>query len=67
MIYKTEMLVKCNAPVIGKLLTWLACNLIASEKRIKAWMLHNIEESGESEKFIPQLFENTISKDIKSI
>tara|TARA_B110000444_G_scaffold260743_2_gene309041 strand:- start:118 stop:783 length:666 start_codon:yes stop_codon:yes gene_type:complete len=66
-IYKTEMLVKCNAPIIGKLLTWLACNLIASEKRIKAWMLHNIEESGESEKFIPQLFENTISKDIKSI
>ena len=61
-IYKTEMLIKCNVPVIGKLLTWIACNFIATEKRIKAWMLHNIEESGESEKFIPQLFENHNTK-----
>lgn len=59
-IYETEMLIKCEAPIIGKALTWFACKFFASEKRVKAWMLHNIEESGESEKFIPQLYENYI-------
>ena len=33
-----------------------AANLI-SEDFIRAWVLHNIEESGETEKFVPKQFE----------
>jgi hypothetical protein len=58
-LYETEMEIKCRAPLIGKLLTWLACRFFATEPKIRAWMQHNIEECGESEKFIPQLYEHS--------
>jgi hypothetical protein len=57
-LYETEMEIKCRAPLIGKLLTWLACRFFATEPKIRAWIQHNIEECGESEKFIPQLYEH---------
>jgi hypothetical protein len=61
-LYETEMEIKCRAPLIGKLLTWLACRFFATEPKIRAWMQHNIEECGESEKFIPQLYEHSRTK-----
>ena len=62
-LYETEMEIKCRAPLIGKLLTWLACRFFATEPKIRAWIRHNIEECGESEKFIPQLYEHHRSVD----
>jgi hypothetical protein len=52
--------------LIGKLLTWLACRFFATEPKIRAWMQHNIEECGESEKFIPQLYEHSRTKNGES-
>tara|TARA_B100001093_G_scaffold30452_1_gene26392 strand:- start:1291 stop:1932 length:642 start_codon:yes stop_codon:yes gene_type:complete len=60
--FKTEMIIKCEVFIIGKLLTWIAVKYIMHEKKIKAWMLHNIEESGESEKFIAKLYNRSQSK-----
>ena len=60
--YWTEMEVKCRAPVIGKLITWLACRFFMTEAKMKAWMVHNVEERGESEKFIPQLYRHAMAE-----
>jgi hypothetical protein len=35
---------------------------VVHEKKIRAWMQHNIEESGESEHFIPKLYNHAQSK-----
>ena len=60
--YRTEMTIKCEVPVIGKLVTWIAIKTVMHEKKIRAWMQHNIEESGESEHFIPKLYNHAQSK-----
>lgn len=60
--YRTEMEIKCRAPIIGKLITWLACRIFVTEEKIKAWMVHNVEECGESEKFIPELFRHAMAE-----
>ena len=56
------MTIKCEVPVIGKLVTWIAIKNVMHEKKIRAWMQHNIEESGESEHFIPKLYNHAQSK-----
>ena len=43
-------------------MTWLACRFFASEGMLRAWMTHNVEEVGESEKFIPQLYANAMAQ-----
>ena len=60
--FRTEMTIKCEVPVIGKLVTWIATKTVMHEKKIRAWMQHNIEESGESEHFIPKLYNHAQSK-----
>jgi len=59
--YYTEMEIKCRAPILGRLITWLACRFFAPEPKLRAWMVHNVEEVGESEKFIPQLYSHAMS------
>ena len=54
--FTTEMTIRCEVPVIGGLVTWVATKYVMHEKKIKAWIQHNIEESGESERFIPKLY-----------
>jgi len=56
-LFFTELTIGNNMPVIGRLFTWLITKFLVSEEILKAWMQHNIEESGESEKFIPILYD----------
>ena len=55
-LFFTELIIGSDMPIIGKLFTWLITKFLVSEEILKAWMQHNIEESGESEKFIPILY-----------
>ena len=43
-------------PVVGRLLNWVIRRQF-SEELLHAWIVHNIEESGETEKFVPALYE----------
>ena len=61
-LYRTELEIKCRAPIIGRFFTWLACRFFASEGMVRAWMIHNVEEVGESEKFIPQLYAHAMAQ-----
>ena len=61
-LYRTELEIKCRAPIIGRFFTWLACRFFASEEMLRAWMVHNVEEVGESEKFIPQLYAHAMAQ-----
>ena len=56
------MQIQCRAPIVGRLITQVACRFFASEAKLRAWMLHNVEEVGESEKFIPQLYNHAMAK-----
>ena len=60
--YRTEMQIQCRAPIVGRLITQVACRFFASEAKLRAWMIHNVEEVGESEKFIPQLYNHAMTK-----
>ena len=55
-LFMTQLTISNNSPIFGSLITWLVTKLLVNEKILKAWMLHNIEESGESENFIPILY-----------
>ena len=59
--YYTELEIECRAPIVGRFITWLACKFFMPEPKIRAWMVHNVEEVGESEKFIPQLYSDAMS------
>jgi len=59
--YYTELEIKCRAPIVGRFITWIACRFFATEPMMRAWMVHNVEEVGESEKFIPQLYSDAMS------
>lgn len=56
--FYTEMLIGTTLPVIGRLLNSLLRRFAASEDFLRTWIVHNIEESGETEKFVPDLFEH---------
>jgi hypothetical protein len=43
-------------PLLGGLVARLAEKMLVSEEMLRAWILHNVEESGETEKFVPQLY-----------
>ena len=60
--FKTEMTIRCETPIIGGLITWVATKFVMHEKKIKAWIQHNVEESGESEHFIPKLYDHAQSQ-----
>ena len=60
--FKTELTIRCETPIVGGLVTWVATKFVMPEKKIKAWIQHNVEESGESEYFIPKLYDHAQSQ-----
>jgi hypothetical protein len=56
--FRTEVIIDSPVPIIGPILTWLARRFAFTDDLLNAWILHNIEESGETERFVPQLYEH---------
>jgi hypothetical protein len=56
--FYTEMLIGTTLPLIGPFVNSLIRRFVASEDFLQAWIVHNIEESGETEQFVPRLFEH---------
>ena len=54
--FRTEALMGVRVPVVGRLLNALIRRLAFSEEMMVGWITHNVEESGETEKFVPALF-----------
>lgn len=52
------MLIGTRLPLIVRLLNRLIRRFAISERFLRAWIVHNVEESGETEKFVPRLFEH---------
>ena len=48
-------------PIIGRLLTRIARRLLFSDPMLRDWIRHNIEESGETEKFVPALYTHAMA------
>ena len=55
-LFMTQLTISNDNPIFGKLITWLVTKFLVNEEILKAWMQHNIEESGESENYIPTLY-----------
>jgi hypothetical protein len=61
--FYTEMLLGRDVPLLGRLANALARKLAgADEDFVRTWIVHNIEESGETEKFVPKLYEHASSR-----
>jgi hypothetical protein len=57
------MLLGRDVPLLGRLANALARKLAgADEDFVRTWIVHNIEESGETEKFVPKLYEHASSR-----
>src|SRR5262249_11231168 len=54
--FHTELRIGVQWPLIGPVVTALARRLRFPRDAIETWIRHNIEESGETEKFVPQLY-----------
>jgi len=54
--FYTEARVGVRVPIIGRLLNWIIRRQF-TEELLRDWIVHNVEESGETEKFVPALFE----------
>lgn len=54
--FYTEALMGVRLPIIGRLLNALIRRVAFSEEMMVDWITHNVEESGETEKFVPALF-----------
>jgi hypothetical protein len=60
--FYTEMRVDVQLPMIGSLLTRLARRFRANDRLLRTWIQHNVEESGETEKFVPALFQRAMQE-----
>ncbi|NQY92306.1 MAG: hypothetical protein HRT46_11720 [Deltaproteobacteria bacterium] len=54
--FYTSVTVGNDWPLLGGLVARLAEKMLVSEEMLRAWILHNVEESGETEKFVPRLY-----------
>ncbi len=55
--FYTEMVLGSSMPLIGPLLNRFVRYRVGGEEFLRTWIAHNIEESGETEKFVPRLYE----------
>ena len=60
--FYTEMRVDVQLPMIGSLLTRLARRFRANDRLLRTWIQHNVEGSGETEKFVPALFQRAMQE-----
>ncbi len=54
--FYTEVLLGWTLPIVGRAHNRLMRRFANGAELIRAWIVHNIEESGETEKFVPVLF-----------
>jgi len=58
----TALTVGVTWPWIGGVVTSLARRLRFGNDILETWIRHNVEESGETEKFVPKLFEHAMAQ-----
>ena len=61
--FRTEVILTPRVAVIGALLTRIARRFLFSDGMLRAWVAHNIEESGETEKFVPVLYAHATGRE----
>lgn len=62
--FYAEMLLGKEVPLLGRLANTLARRFAgADEDFVRTWIVHNIEESGETEKFVPKLYAHAMASD----
>jgi hypothetical protein len=54
--FHTQLTIGVQWPLIGPAVTALARRLRFPSDAMQTWIQHNVEESGETEKFVPQLY-----------
>ena len=59
--FRTQVTIGPRIPIIGRLLTRIARRLLFSDAMLRDWIRHNIEESGETEKFVPALYTHAMA------
>ncbi|MDE2690718.1 MAG: hypothetical protein OXI49_09420 [Acidobacteriota bacterium] len=59
--FYTEARIGVRVPIIGRFLNWIIRRQF-TEELLRDWIVHNIEESGETEKFVPALYEEARGK-----
>lgn len=47
---------ECELPILGRFVTWIATRFFFDEGLVSRRLGHNIEETGENERFIPLLY-----------
>jgi hypothetical protein len=58
----TEMRIDVRLPMIGAPATRIARRFRVSDRLLRTWIQHNVEESGETEKFVPALFQQAMQE-----
>lgn len=61
-IYKSQMIVGANQNLFGKILNSFIRRFSFTEDMATAWLKHNIEEVGNFEYFLPELYYNEVAK-----
>lgn len=56
LLYRSRLVIGSNLPVVGRLLTEVAKRRLMSEDMAKAWFKHNVEEVGNFQYFLPDLY-----------
>jgi hypothetical protein len=59
--FYTEMLLGWDTPILRQILNPIVSRVFGGLPFLQVWVLHNIEESGETEKFVPQLYAHAMS------
>lgn len=54
--FYTETIAGLTIPVLGWILNWLLMPFLYSKRTAEQWIRHNIEEIGQTEKFVPILY-----------
>lgn len=64
-IYNSQMIVGTTKQLLGKIFNSFIRPLIFSKEMATAWLKHNIEEVGNFEFFLPELYEEETIKNVK--
>ena len=54
--FYTELRLESSVPILGRMLVKLARRFYFTDEILRAWLTHNVEEVGETEKFVPALY-----------
>ncbi len=56
-LYRSRLVIGSTVAVVGRLLTEVAKRRLMSEEMAKAWFKHNVEEVGNFQYFLPDLYQ----------